>query len=249
MGSQISVQFLGCGDAFGSGGRFHTCFFVRSDSTRFLIDCGASSLIAMKRFGVDPAVIDTILVTHLHGDHFAGLPFVILEADLLGKRTRPLVIAGPPGTKRRLVETMEALFPESSRVTLRYPLDVVELPAELPRRLGLITVTSYVVEHPTTGAPPLALRVECDGRIIAYSGDTTWTESLCRVARDADLFIAEAYYFDRKNKMHMDYQTLAGHLPELGAKRTILTHLSADMLARAGSLPYESAEDGKVVHL
>lgn len=247
--NEISIQFLGCGDAFGSGGRFHTCFFVRSDATRFLIDCGASSLIAMKRFSVDPAEIDTILLTHLHGDHFAGLPFVIIEADLIGKRTRPLLIAGPPGTKRRLVEAMEVLFPESSRVTLRYPLEVVELAAELPRPLGPITVTPYVVEHPTTGAPPLALRIECDGRTIAYSGDTAWTESLRRVARNADLFIVEAYTYDRKTRLHMDYETLAAHLPELGARRTILTHMSPEMLARVGSLPYESAEDGKVVRL
>lgn len=243
------MQFLGCGDAFGSGGRFHTCFFVRSESARFLIDCGASSLIAMKRFGVDPAVIDTILVTHLHGDHFGGLPFVILEADLLGKRTRPLIIAGPPGTKRRLVDTMEVMFPESSRVTLRYPLEVVELSPEEPRPLGPIIVTPYIVEHPTTGAPPMALRIECERRIIAYSGDTVWTESLLRVARDADLFIVEAYMFDRKTKLHMDYQTLASHFPELTAKRIVLTHMSADMLARASSLPYEPAEDGKILQL
>ncbi len=247
--ARVSVQFLGCGDAFGSGGRFHTCFFVRSDSARFLIDCGASSLTAMKRFGVDPAVIDAILVTHLHGDHFGGLPFVIIEAQLLGKRTRPLVVAGPPGVKRRLVEAMEAMFPESSRVRLPYPLEVTELTAEEPRALGAITVTPYVVEHPTTGAPPLALRIECDGRIIAYSGDTVWTESLLPVARDADLFIVEAYLFDRKTRLHMDYQTLASHLPDLAAKRVVLTHLGADMLARAPSLPYESAEDGKIIEV
>ncbi len=245
--SQVSVQFLGCGDAFGSGGRFHTCFFVRSGAARFLIDCGASSLTAMKRFGVDPGDIDTILISHLHGDHFAGLPFVILEAHLVGKRTRPLVIAGPAGTKHRLVDAMEAMFPESSRVTLRYPLEVVELAAEESRPLGSITVTPYVVEHPTTGASPLALRIECGGRIIAYSGDTAWTDSLRRVARDADLFIVEAYYFDRKNTMHMDYQTLAAHLPDLSAKRIVLTHLGADMLSRASSLPYESAEDGTII--
>ncbi len=246
---QVTVQFLGCGDAFGSGGRFHTCFFVRSDSARFLIDCGASSLIAMKRFGVDPALIDMILVSHLHGDHFGGLPFLIIEANLLGKRTRPLIIAGPPGTKRRLVDAMDVMFPESSRVTLGYPLEVVELTAEEPRALGSIAVTPYIVEHPTTGAPPLALRIECDGRIIAYSGDTVWTETLLTVARDADLFIVEAYTFDRKTKLHMDYQTLASRLPELAAKRIVLTHMSADMLTRASSLPYELAEDGKTLQL
>ncbi len=95
----------------------------------------------------------------------------------------------------------------------------------------------------------MALRIECERRIIAYSGDTVWTESLLRVARDADLFIVEAYMFDRKTKLHMDYQTLASHFPELTAKRIVLTHMSADMLARASSLPYEPAEDGKILQL
>lgn len=245
---RVTVQFLGSGDAFGSGGRFHTCFFVRSESARFLIDCGASSLIAMKRFGVDPAEIDMVLITHLHGDHFGGLPFLIIDQDLLAKRARPLVIAGPPGTPRRVADAMEVMFPESSRVQRRFSLEMVELEPGWPQRLGAITVTPFLVEHPS-GAPPLALRIECDGRIIAYSGDTRWTESLIPAARDADLFIVEAYTFAQKTKLHMDFQTLAAHLPEVRAKRVILTHLSADMLARSGSLECESAADGIIVDL
>lgn len=70
----MQLQFLGCGDAFGSGGRFSTCFMVTGATTRFPIDCGASSLIAMKRFGVDPNSIEAVPITHLHGDHFGGLP-------------------------------------------------------------------------------------------------------------------------------------------------------------------------------
>jgi ribonuclease BN (tRNA processing enzyme) len=79
---EVSVQFLGSGDAFGSGGRFQTCIYVWSDATHLLIDCGASSLVAMKRFGVDPLLVDTILLSHLHGDHFGGVPFFIMDAHL-----------------------------------------------------------------------------------------------------------------------------------------------------------------------
>ena len=46
----MEIRFLGSGDAFGSGGRYHTCFLATCEETRFLIDCGASSLIALKRF-------------------------------------------------------------------------------------------------------------------------------------------------------------------------------------------------------
>ena len=245
---RVTVQFLGSGDAFGSGGRFQTCFLVRSEPTRFLIDCGASSLIAMKRFGVDPGELDMILVSHLHGDHFAGVPFVVIDQDVLVKRTRPLVVAGPLGTKQRVIEAMEILFPESSRVRHRFPLEIVELEPARPRALGAVTVTPYVVQHPC-GAPPLALRIECDGRVIAYSGDTVWTGSLIDAARGADLFIAEAYTSHPKSRIHMDLATLVSHLGEISAKRVILTHMSAEMLARSGALPYEWAEDGKSVDL
>jgi ribonuclease BN (tRNA processing enzyme) len=245
---RVTVQFLGSGDAFGSGGRFHTCFFVRSEPARFLIDCGASSLIAMKHFGVDPAEIDMILLTHLHGDHFGGLPFVIIDQDVIAKRTRPLVIAGPAGMTQRVTDAMEIMFPQSSRAHRGFPLELVELEPEHPRPLGGLTVTPYVVQHPC-GGPPLALRIECDGRVIAYSGDTAWTDSLIRAARGADLFIAEAYTSAPKARIHLDLATLVSHLGEISATRLILTHLSAEMLARRSSIPYECAEDGMSVEL
>ncbi len=70
----MQVRFVGCGDAFGSGGRQNTCFHVTGASSNFLIDCGASSLPALKRCGIVRNDIELILITHFHGDHFAGLP-------------------------------------------------------------------------------------------------------------------------------------------------------------------------------
>jgi ribonuclease BN (tRNA processing enzyme) len=242
----VEIRFLGCGDAFGSGGRFHTCFLVTASNAQFLIDCGASSLIAMRRFGVDANAVGMILLSHLHGDHFGGLPFFLLDAQFVSRRTRPLVIAGPPGTRKRIVEGREVLFPGSAAAELRFPLHVVEMDLERPRRLGEITVTPYPVQHPS-GDPPLALRVECAGKVVTYTGDTEWTEALIPAARGADLLIAEAYTFDRKVKYHLDLQTLLAHQKDLQAKRLILTHMGPDVLARLDTLPCEYAEDGKIV--
>jgi ribonuclease BN (tRNA processing enzyme) len=246
--SEVSVQFLGSGDAFGSGGRFQTCIYVQSDATRFLIDCGASSLIAMRRFGVDPSLVDVILLTHLHGDHFGGLPFFILDAQLISKRTRPLVVAGPPGLQARLPEAMEALFPDSSRVQQKFPIRVVELAAEVETPIAELVVTGYSVVHPS-GAPAYALRVACGEKVIAYSGDTEWTDALIKAARGADLFVCEAYFFEKKIKYHLDYQTLLSHRPELGCRRLVLTHMNEDMLARLPQVDSEWAEDGKCIVL
>ncbi|MFQ5656425.1 MAG: MBL fold metallo-hydrolase [Candidatus Methylomirabilales bacterium] len=240
----VTVQFLGSGDAFGSGGRHHTCFFVDSRPARFLIDCGPSSLVAMKAFGVDPSLVDIVLVTHLHGDHFGGLPFIIRETQMVSRRTRPLVIAGPVGLQERMRDVMEAFFPGSTRVEQTFRLEFMELRDEQPNTVGPLLVTPYRVVH-TSGTEPRALRVECDGKVISYSGDTEWTPALIAVAEGADLFICEAYTFEKKVKNHMDYRTLLEHRGELGCRRLILTHMSDDMLKRLHTIDSESAEDGK----
>lgn len=239
----VRFRFLGCGDAFGSGGRFQTCFHLSGPSGAVLIDCGASSMIAIRRFGVDPNAIDAILVTHLHGDHFAGLPFFLLDAQLVSRRTRPLAIAGPPGLGARLSETMEVLFPGSSTVERRFPVTITELPPGVETAVGPAGVTPFEMVH-WCGAPPYALRVALDGRIVSYTGDTEWVDAIVQAARGADLFVAEAYFHDRRVKYHLDWATLAAHLPAIGARRVVLTHFSPDMLGRPAPDGVELAEDG-----
>jgi ribonuclease BN (tRNA processing enzyme) len=244
----IQVRFLGSGDAFGSGGRLQTCICIKATTSTFLVDCGASSLIAMRRYGVVPNDIDMILLTHLHGDHFGGIPFFVLDAQLISKRSRPLLIVGPPGTKRRVIAAMEIFFPGSSQIQQTFSLDIQELASNQPQTVNEVIVTSYPVQHPA-GDPSLALRMECNGKIITYSGDTAWTETLLPAAKEADLLIAEAYFFEKKIKFHLDFHTLMAHLDELQPKRLIVTHMSEDMLARLEEIPCECAEDGKLIEV
>jgi ribonuclease BN (tRNA processing enzyme) len=110
-------------------------------------------------------------------------------------------------------------------------------------------VTPYPVVHGESGGPFLAYRIEAEGRVVAYSADTEWTDSLIPTAHDADLFIAEAYYYDRIVKNHLSLKTLEAHLGAIGAKRLILTHMSDDMLGRLDKLPYSAAQDGMIVEL
>ncbi len=244
----MQLRFVGCGDALGSGGRSNTCFHVTGESVNFLIDCGASSLPALKRVSVAPGHIDLILITHFHGDHFGGLPFLLLDAQFT-RRTRPLVIAGPEGIETRLTQLMEALFENSSKTKQRFDLSVVALKPGETRTFGGVTVTPYPVVHGESGGPFLAYRIEAEGRIIAYSADTEWTETLIPAARDADLFIAEAYYYDRVVKNHLSLKTLETNLAEINPKRLILTHMSDDMLGRLGTLAHTAATDGMIVEL
>ncbi|MGA7995310.1 MAG: MBL fold metallo-hydrolase [Bradyrhizobium sp.] len=244
----MQVRFVGCGDAFGSGGRYNTCFHVTGQSANFLIDCGASSLPALKLLNIVRDEIDLILITHFHGDHFAGLPFLLLDAQF-SRRTRPLVIAGPKGIETRLTQVMEALFESSSKTKQRFELSVVALEPERTQTFGAVTVTPFPVIHGDSGGPFLAYRVETEGRVIAYSADTEWTEKLVAAAREADLFIAEAYYYDRVVKNHLNLTTLEAHLSEIKPKRLVLTHMSDDMLGRLDTLAYTTASDGMIVEM
>ncbi|WP_420968437.1 MBL fold metallo-hydrolase [Bradyrhizobium sp. B120] len=242
----MQLQFVGCGDAFGSGGRFNTCFHVSGQRANFLIDCGASSLPALKRLEIDRDAIDLILITHFHGDHFAGLPFFLLDAQF-SRRTRPLVIAGPQGIETKLPEVMEVMFEHSSKTKQRFDLSVVTLAPQAQRSFGEVTVTPYPVVHGESGGPFLAYRIEAEGRVVSYSADTEWTDALIPAAQNADLFIAEAYTYDKMVKNHLSLKTLEAHLPAINARRVVLTHMSDDMLSRVGSLPYTAASDGMVV--
>lgn len=212
------------------------------------MDCGATSLVALRRLGLDPAGIDAVLISHLHGDHFAGVAFLILDAQF-GRRERPLLIAGPVGVRERVEACMEAMFPGSTSVRRRFETLFTEVPGNLePVMAGDTEVAAAEVVH-ASGAPALALRIRLGGRTLACSGDTEWTPALAQVSRDADLLVCEAYTFSRKVRYHLDYQTLREHLPELAARRIVLTHMSPDMLARLPEAAVEAAHDGLAIEL
>ncbi len=244
----MQVRFVGSGDAFGSGGRAQTCIAVTAPGARVLVDCGATSLTALKAQGLDPGTVTAVVVSHLHGDHFGGIPFLVLDGQF-SRRTATLTVAGPPGTEQRLHRAMETLYPGSTRVERRFALEVVELrPDGTPHVADGWTVRGWEVDH-ASGAPPLGLSLEMAGRTFAYTGDTAWTPALRDVARGADLLAAEAYTFERRVRFHLAHADLVEHAGELEAQRTILTHMSPDMLARLGQSSYDTATDGLVLDL
>jgi ribonuclease BN (tRNA processing enzyme) len=245
---RVTVTFAGSGDAFGSGGRYQACIHLRGPGFGpVLLDCGATSLSALKALGLDPGDVTAVLVSHLHGDHFGGLPLLILDGQF-SRRTRPLAIAGPPGTGRRLAEAMECLFPGSGATSRRFSVEITELAPGTARTVCGITVLAWEGDHPS-GAPALILRLEAAGKAIAYTGDTAWTDAIAAAAADADLLIAEAYYRDKDVPYHLRLADLEARRDRIGARRTIITHMSADMLGHQHEAPFEAARDGLVISL
>jgi ribonuclease BN (tRNA processing enzyme) len=245
----MHLQFVGCGDAFGSGGRFNTCLHLTGRDFNVLIDCGASSLVAMNKLGINRNDIGAIFISHFHGDHIGGVPFFLLESNFVLKREQPLTIIGPPTLKTRFPGIVENAFPGAGTLDLSFPLTLQEMTIGRRREWGAVAVTPYHVVHDDRAGPCLGLRIEAEGKVIAFSGDTEWTESVVDVGRDADLFICECYTRDEPIKSHMALSLLTKHLDRIKPKRLILTHMSDDMLKQRASLPYETAEDGKIVEI
>lgn len=252
--TKLKLTIVGSGDAFCSGGRSHTCFHVTAPGSNFLIDLGAASLPGLQREQIDLATVDVIFISHLHGDHFGGLPFAILQSAYLDRRQKPLSVIGPPGIEERYLALAEAMFAGMTKVPRNFELRFEEMVAGRPMSppdLPDIAVEAFEVEHPS-GAPSHALRFEIDGKTLSYSGDSQWCDGVKAAGQNADLLIMECYSYDLPIPYHMNWEIIRTKLPEIGATRVMLTHMSRQMLSRLPDMANAEvllAEDGMTIEL
>ncbi len=244
----MRLTVVGSGDAFGSGGRSNTCFWLETAKGMLAVDFGASALPALKALKLDLNLLDGILLSHLHGDHFGGLPLLLLDLQYLNRRERPLTIAGPPGTRARLETAMETFFPKSTGTTWRFPWSVEEIAVSVATDvLGHSLLTTEVIHQ--SGAPSTALRLSDGEKTFAYSGDTEWTDALLPIAANADLFICECYAYAGKMTGHLSWEILQPKISALNAKRLMVTHMNPTVLAKLTELKSAGvliADDGLV---
>lgn len=242
------VTVLGSGDAFGSGGRAHSAYLVEGSRTTLLVDCGPSILQSLKREGRDPGALDHVVLSHLHGDHFGGVPFLFLEYRYEAPRTRPLTVYGPRGTGAAIERLFTALYEAVSRKPSPFPVRYVELEPGVPTTIGDARVLPFAVPH----APELAclgVRIEIDGRTIVYSGDSSWTDEFVAQTRGADLFLCECSTYETPVPIHLSYPEIAARVGELGCRRVVLSHLGSEPLRRLDEISLECASDGLTIAL
>ncbi len=247
----MKVTFVGCGDAFGSGGRGNTCIRLDTQGRTIVVDFGATALLSWHRLGFSTDDIDAIVVSHLHGDHFGGLPFLLLEAQFVAERRKPLTIVGPPGTRNRIEMACEVFFPGMTANRWNYTWNVEELPPGSNFELEGVDVHTMEMRHPS-GAPATGLQLGDGRKTFAYTGDTGWNDNIIPLAGRSDLFVTECYSGERSIPNHVDWHTLRRNLPDIGAKKIAVTHLGRSALACTREMEAEGlivAEDGKVIDL
>ena len=237
----MKLTVIGCGDAFGSGGRLNTCFYIKAASQGLLIDCGASSLPGLKLRGISIEDIDTIVLSHFHGDHYGGVPFLLLDAMSTG-RTKKISIVSPPGGKKRIIALLELLYPGTS-VLPKLNVDFIEYHSSEELRTPNLRMIAYPVIH-SEAALPHGLRIEIEGKTISFSGDTSWTDTLFPLSDAADLFICECNFYSTEVKGHINYKELESKLDQFKCKKILLTHFDAEMLQQLNSIRIPCAFDG-----
>jgi ribonuclease BN (tRNA processing enzyme) len=235
--------FIGTSDAFGAGGRRQSAILLRAPQGAVLIDCGATTGTGLADLGIDRNEIDAILVSHFHGDHFGGIPLLLLAALYEDERRHPLRIAGPVGIERRVRKLADAMgYPMEDR-QWDFPVIFEELPPGREIELGPARVSSFETLHQPDSSPH-GLILQAGPRRIAYSGDTGWFEALPQRVAGADLFICECTYHSFEFEYHLNHKGLVERRELFDCGRMLITHLGSEMTDRRGELDFETADDG-----
>src|SRR5215216_3381914 len=229
-GSALDLLFIGSANAFAESG----CWSGFMLNDRYLFDAPPSALYGLKQGGADLNALDVILISHFHGDHFFGLPFLLLEyayatgAGRTQPRTRDLWIVGPPGVEEKSESLMALGYPNLPGRDLGFRRRYVEMEPGCAKEIAGLRIEAERMNHAVDSLPLcLGYRVECGGRRLGYTGDTAWTDALFRLGDDVDALVADCTYpsgFDQPEHLSLDE---IGVLRERLAERTslILTHL------------------------
>jgi ribonuclease BN (tRNA processing enzyme) len=237
------VVFVGTSDAFGSGGRRQSAVMLRLAGGGVLVDCGATTGTGLCELGIERDEIDSIVVSHFHGDHYGGIPALLLACLYEDQRKHPLRIVGPPGVEARVRELSHAMCYGIEDREWSFPIHFQEFHKGAELEAGPVRVKAFEALHQEHTRPHgFVLRDrQCS---IAYSGDTGWFPELPRRVGEADLFVCECTYHDFAFDFHLNHEQLVEHKHEFQCGRIVLTHFGSEMTDRRGRAAFETADDG-----
>jgi len=219
----LELCFLGTGNAFAPQ-RYWSSFLLNG---LYLFDCPPTALAHLKKLGRRPEDIRAVFITHFHGDHFFGLPFLLLEYGELTPRSEDFFMVGPAQIQDKLEGVTEVGFPGLLEKSTGYRRRYLEVSDGVSGEAGGISFQALRVRH-TSNLECFGYRVDVEGRTVAYSGDAHMGDALYRVADGADVFVVECSCWEPDCGPHLnprDIRTLRQAIPP--STVFVLTHLDA----------------------
>lgn len=245
----FKLTFLGSADAFSAAGCRNSSYLVESGGKRLLVDCGPTTPWSVRKLGIEANEVGAVFITHFHGDHFLGLPMLILHHQVLHPTGRGLDVYGPVGIEKRIMDTYLLAYTQSAE---KLPeLDLVRFHELRPGERDEVRGTELVVdpvpmEHREES---LGYRFERAGKALAFTGDTAWTPNLRTLAKGAEVLVTDCTYFDEDFGGHLSYHVIRERAPELEAKRIVLSHLGPRVRQNLDQLEHDHATDDLVMEI
>lgn len=217
----LDLRFVGTGNAFAPEGLCWNGFLANN---RYLFEAPPQALMSLNRLGVDPNQLEAVIVSHHHGDHFLGLPFLILHWKYQG-RVAPIRIVGPPGTEQLTHDIGERVYP--GLFEINYDIEWVVAEPGNKLTVGALELEPVAVKHDTRLDLSLGYAARLDGRRFAYTGDTALCDAVLDLARGAEVLVSECASRDGQIDIHMN---LVDDMPQVQAalgpdSHLLLTHL------------------------
>jgi len=210
----------------------------------YVVDAGRGATLRVAGAELKYDQLRAVFLTHLHSDHIAGLPDLFETSWQFGRKTTPLQLYGPAGTKR-LADAMLEFFAYDIHIRRdiqeKLPAGGATIDTHIVREGvvlddGVCRVTAFAVDHRPV-EPAFGYRFDCGGNSIVVSGDTRPTPNLAKFAKGSDILVMEAYLPEHFLKVDtpevakklMSYHTSAEEAGDMatqaGVKTLVLTHL------------------------
>lgn len=224
----MKLTVLGSGTLVPNGERNSAGYFVETQDARVMLDCGAGTVHALARYGLPWERMSHLFVSHFHIDHIGELAslFFAFRHGLRTARNEPLTVVGPVGLDRVMEKIKQAFG--SNVFDPRFPVELRTIKPGERLELGPASILS-VARTPHT-EESLAVRLDCGGRAIGYTGDTGFCEDLPAFFADVDLLVSECSFRARPDKVaHLSIEDVARMAAGARAARLIVTHFYFDV--------------------